>query len=63
MQDYLREEWRQTSDAKTQKLSPEDALKKIDLARFRDTYGNGVAPSLAAVQRMYNIIDGKVTTN
>jgi cyclase len=63
MQGYLREEWRQAADAKQQKLSPDEALKKMDLRRFRDTYGNGVAPSLAAVQRMYNIIDGKVATN
>ena len=52
MQDYLREEWKQVSDAKGQKLSPEDALKKMDLSKFRDTYGNGVAPSLAAGQAM-----------
>ena len=63
MQGYLREEWRQAADAKQQRLSPDEALKKIDLSRFRDAYGNGVAPSLAAVQRMYNIIDGKVATN
>ena len=63
MQGYLREEWRQAADAKAQRLSPDEALKKIDLSRFRDAYGNGVAPSLAAVQRMYNIIDGKVATN
>jgi glyoxylase-like metal-dependent hydrolase (beta-lactamase superfamily II) len=58
MQSYLREEWKQASDARQQKLSPEDALKKIDLSRFRDAYGNGVAPSLAAVRRIYDIIDG-----
>jgi cyclase len=63
MQGYLREEWRQAADAKQQRLSADDALKKIDLSRFRDTYGNGVAPSLAAVRRMYDIIDGKVATN
>ena len=63
MQGYLREEWRQAADAKQQRLSPDDALKKIDLSRFRDAYGNGVAPSLVAVRRMYDIIDGKVPTN
>jgi cyclase len=59
MQNYLREEWRQASDAKKAGLSPENALAKIDLARFRDAYGNGVAPSLAAIKRIYEIIDGK----
>ena len=63
MQAYLREEWRQAADAKRQGLSPDDALKKIDLSRFRDAYGNGVAPSLAAVRRMYDIMDGKAAMN
>jgi len=63
MQGYLREEWRQTAEARQQGLSPDDALKKIDLSRFRDAYGNGVAPSLAAVRRMYDVMDGKVATN
>lgn len=63
MQSYLREEWKQAADAKQQKLSPDDALKKMDLTRFRDAYGNGVAPSLAAVRRIYDIIDGKAATN
>jgi len=59
MQGYLREEWRQAADAKKQGASADDALKKMDLSKFRDAYGNGVAPSLAAVRRMYDIIDGK----
>lgn len=63
MQGYLREEWKQASDAKQQKLSPDDALKRMDLSRFRDAYGNGVVPSLAAVRRMYDIMDGKLATN
>jgi glyoxylase-like metal-dependent hydrolase (beta-lactamase superfamily II) len=63
MQAYLREEWRQASEAKQQGASPDDALKKMDLSKFRDAYGNGVAPSLAAVRRMYEIIDGKATMN
>ena len=63
MQGYLREEWRQAADAKQQKLSPDDALKKMDLSRFSGAYGNGVAPSLAAVRRMYDIIDGKAAAN
>jgi hypothetical protein len=29
------------------------------LSRFRDAYGNGVTPSLAAIKRIYEIIDGK----
>jgi glyoxylase-like metal-dependent hydrolase (beta-lactamase superfamily II) len=63
MQGYLREEWRQAADAKKQGASPDDALKKMDLSRFRDAYGNGVAPSLPAVRRMYDIIDGKAVMN
>jgi glyoxylase-like metal-dependent hydrolase (beta-lactamase superfamily II) len=59
MQGYLREEWRQASDLKKQGASPDDALKKMDLTQFRDAYGNGVAPSLPAVRRIYDIIDGK----
>jgi cyclase len=63
MQGYLRDEWQQASDAKRQGLSPDDAVKKMDMSRFRDAYGNGVAPSLAAVRHMYDIIDGKAATN
>ena len=63
MQAYLREEWQQASDAKKNGVSPDEALKKMDLSRFRDAYGNGVAPSLAAVRRMYEIIDGKAVMN
>lgn len=62
MQGYLREEWRQAAAAKQAGLSPEDALKRIDLTAFSGAYGQGVAPSLAAVRRMYDIIDGKVVT-
>ncbi len=60
MQNYLREEWRQVSAAKQAGLTPEDALAKADFTRFRDFYGNGATPSLAAVRRIYNIIDNKV---
>jgi len=63
MQGYLREEWRQAADAKRQGLSPDEALKTMDMNRFRDAYGNGVAPSLAAVRHIYDIIDGKAATN
>lgn len=58
-QNYLREEWRQAAAAKQAGASPEDALKKIDLKSFADAYGQGTTPSLAAVQRIYDIIDGK----
>lgn len=61
MQGYLREEWRQASEAKQRGLSADDALKAMDLSRFRDAYGNGVTPSLAAIRRIYDIIDGKAT--
>jgi cyclase len=63
MQAYLREEWRQASDAKREGAAPEDALKTMDLSKFRDAYGNGVAPSLAAVRRIYDIIDGRAAAN
>jgi glyoxylase-like metal-dependent hydrolase (beta-lactamase superfamily II) len=60
MQGYLREEWRQVSEAKKAGATPDAALARLDFARFRDAYGNGVTPSLAAVKRIYDIIDGKV---
>jgi glyoxylase-like metal-dependent hydrolase (beta-lactamase superfamily II) len=63
LQGYLREEWRQASEAKQQGATPDAALAKMDFSRFRGAYGNGVTPSLAAVRRIYNIIDGKVLTN
>ena len=63
MQAYLRDEWQQASDAKKQGASPDDALKKMDLSKFRDAYGNGITPSLAAVRRMYEIMDGKAVMN
>ena len=62
MQNYLREEWRQAAAAKSQGASPEDALKRMDLTKFSDAYGQGVAPSLAAVRRIYEVIDGKAVT-
>jgi glyoxylase-like metal-dependent hydrolase (beta-lactamase superfamily II) len=63
MQGYLREEWRQAGDAKRRGLSAEDALKGMDFSRFRDAYGNGVTPSVAAIRRIYDIMDGKAATN
>ena len=63
MQAYLRAEWQQAADAKQQGVLPDDALKKMDFSKFRDAYGNGVAPSLAAVRRMYDIMNGKATMN
>jgi cyclase len=59
MQGYLREEWRQAAAAKQAGATPEDALKKIDMTQFAGAYGQGAAPSLAAVRRIYDIIDGK----
>ncbi len=59
MQNYLREEWRQASEAKRAGATPDDALKRMDMSRFRDAYGNGVTPSLAAIRRIYEILDGK----
>jgi cyclase len=59
MQNYLREEWRQVAEAKTGGATPDAALQKLDLSRFREAYGNGATPSLAAVRRIYNIIDGR----
>lgn len=59
MQAYLREEWRQAGEAKRAGLTPEAAREKMDFARFRDAYGNGITPSVPALQRIYDIIDGK----
>lgn len=59
MQDYLREEWRQTAAAKQRGLTPDDALKGLDLNSFKDVYGNNAIPTLAAVRRIYDVIDGK----
>lgn len=63
MQGYLREEWRQASEAKKAGATSDAALAKMDFARFRDAYGNGVTPSLAAIRRIYDIIDGKAVMN
>src|SRR5262245_51852165 len=62
MQNYLREEWRQASAATRPGATPEDARKESDMQRSKDAYGNQVAPSLAAVPRIYDIIDGKAGT-
>lgn len=59
MQNYLREEWKQASAAKQGGASADDALKRMDMTAFTSAYGQGVAPSLAAVRRIYDIIDGK----
>lgn len=59
MQAYLREEWAQVSDAKRRGAAPDAALSGLDMSRFREAYGNGAVPSLAAVRRIYDIIDGK----
>jgi glyoxylase-like metal-dependent hydrolase (beta-lactamase superfamily II) len=58
LQDYLREEWRQAVAAKQKGLSAEDALKSsIDMSRFSGAYGAGATPSLAAVRRMYGLMN------
>jgi cyclase len=59
MQNYLREEWRQAVAAKQAGASAEDAVKRIDMTSFTAAYGQGVAPSLAAVRHIYDIVDGK----
>jgi glyoxylase-like metal-dependent hydrolase (beta-lactamase superfamily II) len=63
MQAYLREEWRLASEAKQKKLSPEDALKAMNLSRFSDAYGAGATPSLLGIRRIYDIMDGKAVMN
>lgn len=60
MQAYLREEWRQAVDAKNAGASPEDALKRMDLSKFRGAYGDGITPNIAGVRRIYDIIDNRV---
>lgn len=60
MQRYLREEWRQVADAKRAGLTPEAALARFDASAFRAVYGNASMPSIFAVRRIYDIIDGKV---
>lgn len=60
MQAYLREEWRLATEAKRKGLSPEDAVKSMDLSKFRDAYGAGVTPNPLGIRRIYDIIDGKV---
>lgn len=62
MQEYLREEWRQAAAAKAEGASPDDALTRMDMSRFATAYGQGIRPSLAAVRRIYEIIDGKAVT-
>ena len=63
MQGYLREEWRQASDAKKAGATADAALAKMDFPAFRAAYGNGVTPSLAAIRRIYDVIDGKAVMN
>lgn len=60
MQAYLREQWRQAAEAKKQGASPEEALKRLDLSKFRDAYGDGVTPSIGGIRRIYDIIDNRV---
>ena len=62
MQEYLREEWRQAAAAKQRGASPEEALKAMDMTKFTPAYGQGITPSLAAIRRIYDVIDGKAIT-
>ena len=63
MQANPRDEWRLAAEAKQKGLSPEDAAKGMDLSRFRDTYGAGVAPNPLGIRRIYDIVDGKAIAN
>lgn len=59
MQAYLRDEFSQVSVAKKAGLTPDLALKQLNLSAHAGAYGQGVTPSLPAVRRIYDIIDGK----
>ncbi len=60
MQEYLREEWRVIAAAKQQGAAPEQARERTaDLNRFSTVFGQSTTPTLAAVRRIYDIIDGK----
>lgn len=62
MQAYLRDEFAQVAEAKKKGLSPADALKQLNLGSHAAAYGQGTTPTLPAVQRIYDIIDGKANT-
>jgi cyclase len=57
MQAYLREEWRQVAASKQKGLSPEDALKSMQISQFSGAYGAGATPSLAAIRRIYGLLN------
>lgn len=59
MQAYLRDEFAQVAAAKAAGLTPEAALKQLNLAAHQPAYGQGITPSLPAVRRIYDIVDGK----
>ena len=59
MQAYVRDEFAQVAAAKKSGLAPEAALKQLKLSKHAPAYGQGVTPTLPAVQRIYDIIDGK----
>ena len=63
MQSYLRDEFTQVSEAKKKGLSADDALKQLNFSAHQAAYGQGVTPTLAAVRRIYDIIDGKANAN
>lgn len=63
MQAYVRDEFAQVSAAKKAGLTPDAALKQLNLNAHQAAYGQGVTPSLPAVRRIYDIIDGRAELN
>jgi len=63
MQAYVRDEFAQVAAAKRAGLAPDAALKQLNLSKHAPAYGQGVTPTLPAVQRIYDIIDGKAALN
>ncbi len=63
MQAYVRDEFTQVAAAKKAGLSPDAALKQLSLSKHAPVYGQSVTPTLPAVQRIYDIIDGKAELN
>jgi len=63
MQAYLRDEVTQVVAAKKAGLTPEQAQTQLNLASHLAAYGQGTTPSVPAVRRIYDIIDGKAAVN
>lgn len=59
MQAYLRDEFAQVSAAKKSGLTPEAALKQLNFVAHQPAYGQGITPSLPAVRRIFEVIDGR----